>query len=110
MLRSEGDDTVQRFLAEHENVEAVPIPATWGEATACGRRIAPSAAHDGFYYATLRKTGDDRASKNLAVARSRSSAGNGTAVASRSEEHTSDLQSLMRTPIAVFCFKKKKPH
>ncbi|HEY9547488.1 MAG TPA: 16S rRNA (cytosine(967)-C(5))-methyltransferase RsmB, partial [Solimonas sp.] len=61
MLRSEGDDTVQRFLAEHENVEAVPIPATWGEATACGRRIAPSVAHDGFYYATLRKTGNDRA-------------------------------------------------
>jgi len=42
-------------------VEAVPIPATWGEATACGRRIAPSVAHDGFYYATLRKTGNDRA-------------------------------------------------
>src|SRR3546814_6414133 len=25
----------------------------------------------------------------------------------RSEEHTSELQSLMRTPYAVFCFKKK---
>src|SRR3546814_5915464 len=25
----------------------------------------------------------------------------------RSEEHTSDLQSLMRTPYAVFCLKKK---
>src|SRR3546814_6636504 len=26
----------------------------------------------------------------------------------RSEEHTSDLQSLMRTSYAVFCLKKKK--
>src|SRR3546814_7179192 len=27
----------------------------------------------------------------------------------RSEEHTSELQSLMRIPYAVFCLKKKKP-
>src|SRR3546814_7557466 len=26
----------------------------------------------------------------------------------RSEEHTSELQSLMRTPYALFCLKKKK--
>src|SRR3546814_7285225 len=34
-----------------------------------------------------------------------------TAVAtpSRSEEHTSELQSLMRISYAVFCLKKKKP-
>src|SRR3546814_5436211 len=30
------------------------------------------------------------------------------ASASRSEEHTSELQSLMRTSYAVFCLKKKK--
>src|SRR3546814_3641537 len=29
-------------------------------------------------------------------------------VGSRSEEHTSELQSLMRTSYAVFCLKKKK--
>src|SRR3546814_10758242 len=28
----------------------------------------------------------------------------------RSEEHTSELQSLMRTSYAVFCLKKKKMH
>src|SRR3546814_8890530 len=27
----------------------------------------------------------------------------------RSEEHTSDLQSLMRTSYAAFCLKKKRP-
>src|SRR3546814_5224739 len=32
----------------------------------------------------------------------------GFAVALRSEEHTSELQSLMRISYAVFCLKKKK--
>src|SRR3546814_9484296 len=31
-----------------------------------------------------------------------------TAYGQRSEEHTSELQSLMRTSYAVFCLKKKK--
>src|SRR3546814_3420749 len=30
-------------------------------------------------------------------------------IACRSEEHTSELQSLMRISYAVFCLKKKKP-
>src|SRR3546814_6293938 len=30
--------------------------------------------------------------------------------ATRSEEHTSELQSLMRISYAVFCLKKKKAH
>src|SRR3546814_5371646 len=32
------------------------------------------------------------------------------AFADRSEEHTSELQSLMRISYAVFCLKKKTPH
>src|SRR3546814_4099020 len=32
------------------------------------------------------------------------------AAATRSEEHTSELQSLMRISYAVFCLKKKKNH
>src|SRR3546814_8404443 len=31
-------------------------------------------------------------------------------IADRSEEHTSELQSLMRNSYAVFCLKKKKHH
>src|SRR3546814_8266718 len=31
-------------------------------------------------------------------------------LAERSEEHTSELQSLMRNSYAVFCLKKKKKH
>src|SRR3546814_2255510 len=34
--------------------------------------------------------------------------GAGTVIAIRSEEHTSELQSLMRISDAVFCVKKKK--
>src|SRR3546814_7285724 len=33
----------------------------------------------------------------------------GNEEATRSEEHTSELQSLMRISYAVFCLKKKKP-
>src|SRR3546814_5183648 len=33
-----------------------------------------------------------------------------TNIAWRSEEHTSELQSLMRISYAVFCLKKKKPN
>src|SRR3546814_4594570 len=32
------------------------------------------------------------------------------AIAHRSEEHTSELQSLMRSSYAVLCLTKKKPH
>src|SRR3546814_1561711 len=35
------------------------------------------------------------------------SRGNGWVMAGRSEEHTSELQSLMRISYAVFCLKKK---
>src|SRR3546814_2030396 len=34
----------------------------------------------------------------------------GRAILDRSEEHTSELQSLMRISYAVFCLKKKKTH
>src|SRR3546814_3175226 len=44
------------------------------------------------------------ASIELAIGRSKPSA----AAVSRSEEHTSELQSLMRISYAVFCLKKKK--
>src|SRR3546814_6548979 len=42
------------------------------------------------------------------AARARASARSVSAVFTRSEEHTSELQSLMRISYAVFCLKKKK--
>src|SRR3546814_2608264 len=38
----------------------------------------------------------------------RDTAGSGSLALGRSEEHTSELQSLMRISYAVFCLKKKK--
>src|SRR3546814_3461052 len=48
----------------------------------------------------------------LALSRTRISENAAAAigVGSRSEEHTSELQSLMRISYAVFCLKKKKKH
>src|SRR3546814_6566514 len=40
----------------------------------------------------------------------RTSTGRRRGVRRRSEEHTSELQSLMRISYAVFCLKKKKQH
>src|SRR3546814_1131960 len=46
--------------------------------------------------------------KNLAAAMGKHI--NDVVVCIRSEEHTSELQSLMRSSYAVFCLKKKKTH
>src|SRR3546814_3324764 len=56
----------------------------------------------GFHDASPGKT------EGADVAAPRGSEGNVIVVFSRSEEHTSDLQSLMRISYAVFCLKKKK--
>src|SRR3546814_4288259 len=40
----------------------------------------------------------------------RTTHGTSTSPATRSEEHTSELQSLMRISYAVFCLQKKKKH
>src|SRR3546814_9777035 len=55
----------------------------------------PSAA-DGKTLATTRQMGVVRVAASFIIP------------AQRSEEHTSELQSLMRTSYAVFCLKKKK--
>ena len=55
ILRAEGDAIIDRFRRMVDNVDVAPIDASWGEAGECGRRIAPGGAHDGFYYAVLRK-------------------------------------------------------
>src|SRR3546814_5170878 len=47
-----------------------------------------------------------KTAKSVDVARQLLAGGNGPATA-RSEEHTSELQSLMRNTYAVFCLKKK---
>src|SRR3546814_4987895 len=70
-----------------------------------------------FPYTTLfrsrqgwRRDGEDAARRRCRTARGqqRHRAYPGSAHPVRSEEHTSELQSLMRISYAVFCLKKKK--
>src|SRR3546814_6907517 len=86
-------------------VDGVPkmIPSTGG--------MSPSQATDlleeaGFQVADggMRDTGYPRGT----VAYTNPAGGSQAPSGSRSEEHTSELQSLMRISYAVFCLKKKK--
>src|SRR3546814_7195711 len=54
---------------------------------------------------TVLKGEEGRRDENL-----RALTGRRVSPAPRSEEHTSELQSLMRTSFAVLCLKKKKKH
>src|SRR3546814_15009724 len=62
-----------------------------------------------FPYTTLFRSrlDEDRDHEAFVITR-RCHAGDGIAFRQRSEEHTSELQSLMRISYAVFCLKKKK--
>ncbi|MES2886176.1 MAG: 16S rRNA (cytosine(967)-C(5))-methyltransferase RsmB [Pseudomonadota bacterium] len=55
ILRAEGEELVQTFLAETDDAVEMKIIASWGEACVAGRRIAPGGDFDGFYYARLSK-------------------------------------------------------
>ena len=56
ILRAEGVDIVDAFVARTEDAREVPIDAHWGFAEQRGRRIAPGMhGFDGFYYAVLER-------------------------------------------------------
>src|SRR3546814_12358676 len=62
-----------------------------------------------FPYTTLfRSPGSICSSRFARPSSTRTKKESFTATSSRSEEHTSELQSLMRISYAVFCLKKKK--
>src|SRR3546814_8501312 len=52
----------------------------------------------------------DRPLNPIPIPRRRSAHRRGTSPSSRSEENTSELQSLMRISYAVFCLRNKKKH
>src|SRR3546814_9507159 len=69
-------------------------------------RLGPSVASMMIFYGTPLKSRDKRVFHALHVRSNVNSSQ--VAARSRSEEHTSELQSLMRISYAVFCLKKKK--
>src|SRR3546814_6257056 len=87
-LRVEGDET-----CEIAGVGPVSVSAV--------RRLLS----DAFLTLVLRKGSDIR---NVTHLGRQVTAAQRTAMEARSEEHTSELQSLMRISYAVFCLKKNK--
>src|SRR3546814_1079223 len=75
-----------------------------------GAALAPAIAGDaGWRYDTATRTVEiDVAAHPVRRALDARIGGAACAAAGRSEEHTSELQSLMRISYAVFCLKKKK--
>src|SRR3546814_1525134 len=62
----------------------------------------------GFMHAAPGDEGESRKTPMTDATAIRRHSGRGRAPIGRSEEHTSELQSLMRISYAVFCLKKKK--
>src|SRR3546814_7883337 len=59
-------------------------------------------------FKSLRNEVDAQAARRHGIEVVRRISGGGAMFIERSEEHTSELQSLMRISYAVFCLKKKK--
>src|SRR3546814_9504899 len=78
----------------------VIFAARWPESCAsiAVRKPRPGLRRDGNYHLPFAAT----------AARTSASSCSGEELGSRSEEHTSELQSLMRNSYAVFCLKKNK--
>jgi 16S rRNA (cytosine967-C5)-methyltransferase len=56
ILEAEGEAVFADFVRNTPDAALLPIDeAAWGESAPCGRRIAPSAQFDGFYYGRVRK-------------------------------------------------------
>src|SRR3546814_6567982 len=78
-----------------------------------GLSIAKLAASSGVSAESLRRSGSvpsisgDRYSTVVPARRTRTASAVLSTLPGRSEEHTSELQSLMRISYAVFCLKKK---
>src|SRR3546814_2863813 len=97
------------FNAQGHDQRVVPLPgrghsfaidAAQGRVVAFGRQPG--------FFAMAFDTAGKRPPQQLAVAPGRHFFGHGVFSPDRSEEHTSELQSLMRISYAVFCLKKKQ--
>src|SRR3546814_4748944 len=99
-LRPTRHDTTRRQAAGHPGRGRIAVPRTGIRARQrqCDRPAIGRLARDGVRFV--------RQQARPALCRGRS--GTRRRIEGRSEEHTSELQSLMRISYAVFCLKKKK--
>src|SRR3546814_8969646 len=100
--RSTRTDTLFPYTTLFRSVGAVAREGAWKEALALVEQEQRRAIEHGFTQAEV--------DEQLAIRRTafrNAVAGVTTRRSERSEEHTSELQSLMRISYAVFCLKKK---
>src|SRR3546814_1796510 len=83
---------------------ALPIYEQHAGGVEFGRDTTQVVQDDAGFGAGLVGSGDDRLFRGFGL----DDFEHGFSAADRSEEHTSELQSLMRISYAVFCLKKKK--
>src|SRR3546814_3942508 len=98
--------------AADKTVVVVKVGRTALGAIAAASHTAALAGDDAVYQALFRQHGAWRArtiEEFFDVAHCLAVSGRPVNTRVRSEEHTSELQSLMRISYAVFCLKKKKP-
>src|SRR3546814_10614994 len=89
------------FIVEYRVAQRVAIAEQHRKArTIRAKGDAPGRHH----VRAIREKGDAAKAFRLALGQQQAATG----VQARSEEHTSELQSLMRISYAVFCLKKKK--
>src|SRR3546814_2291976 len=87
----------------------VALKAAIGEAERMNIRLCVAVVdRAGHLLAFRRMDGAPPPSIDVATAKAQTAALFGVPSKTRSEEHTSELQSLMRISYAVFCLKKKK--
>src|SRR3546814_9076046 len=93
--------------AQHEHAAVLPAPAVVA-IDERHRRLSRPAMRDRHRLAVGRRPGGRGQRWNGRHRGQRRHRGAKAVAALRSEEHTSELQSLMRISYAVFCLKKKK--
>src|SRR3546814_2197801 len=90
------------------------VAVVTGSGSGIGRGCAIQLARDGATIAVWDLNGDAAAETVKLIeaegGKAKAYAGDAAAKDSRSEEHTSELQSLMRSSYAVFCLNKKHTH
>src|SRR3546814_2510983 len=110
LFRSLGNVTVQASDTDGDNATGtVTVQVTDDVPTA--QPDTDSVAEDGALIAdgnVLTGAGGSDANATDGAADTLGADGASVTALARSEEHTSELQSLMRTSYAVFCLKKKK--
>src|SRR3546814_5158044 len=104
-------DTQAREILDSRGNPTVEVDVTL-ESGAFGRAAVPSGASTGAHEAVELRDGDKKRYGGKGVLKAVEAVNHEIFDVLRSEEHTSELQSLMRNSYAVFCLKKKitQPH